>query len=51
MPIKYVGFNPELILRRFYNSLVNFSENAIFKKCSKIAFKEKSKELNIVFLI
>ena len=30
--IKDVGFNPELILRRFYKIGVNFSENAIFKK-------------------
>ena len=32
MPIKDVGFNPEIILRRFYKIGVNFSENAIFKK-------------------
>ena len=32
MPLKDVGFNPEVILRRFYKTGVNFSENAIFKK-------------------
>ena len=31
MSIKDVGFNPEVILRRFYKIGVNFSENAIFK--------------------
>ena len=30
MPITDVGFNPEVILRRFYKISVNFSENAIF---------------------
>ena len=42
MPIKYVGFNPEVILRRFYKMGVNISENAIFKKlqsnCGKWSF-------------
>ena len=32
MPIKDVGFNLEVILRRFYKIDVSFSENAIFKK-------------------
>ena len=32
MPIKDVGFNPEVILRRFYKIGVKFLENAIFKK-------------------
>ena len=32
MPIKDVGFNPEVILRRLYQIGLNFSENAIFKK-------------------
>ena len=32
MSIKYVGFNPEVILRRFYNIGFNASENAIFTK-------------------
>ena len=32
MPTKDVGFNPEVILRRFYKIGVNFSENAILKK-------------------
>ena len=39
MHIKYVGFNPEVILGRFYKIGVNFSENAIF---SKIAVKSSS---------
>ena len=34
MPIKDVGFNPEVILRRFYKISVNCSENAILKKKS-----------------
>ena len=46
MPIKEVRFNPEATVRRFYKIDVNVSENAIFKKkCSKVAFTEKSKEL------
>ena len=45
MPIKDVGFNPEVILRRFYKIGVKFSENGFLKSCNKIAFKEKSKEL------
>ena len=32
MPIKDVGFNPEVMLRRIYKIGVNFSENANFKK-------------------
>ena len=32
MPIKKVGFNPEVILRQFYKNGVNFSENMIFIK-------------------
>ena len=36
-----VSFNPEVILRHFYRIGVNYSENAIFKNSSKIAFKEK----------
>ena len=32
MPIKNVGFNPEVISRRFYKIGVNVSENAIFNK-------------------
>ena len=32
MPIKDVGFYPEVILRRFYKIGVNVSENEIFKK-------------------
>ena len=32
MPIKDVGFNPEVILRRFYKIGVNFSESTILKK-------------------
>ena len=32
MPIKDVGFKPDVILRRFYKMGVNFSENAIFEK-------------------
>ena len=32
MPIKDVRFNPEVILWRFYQIGVNFSENAIFPK-------------------
>ena len=32
MPIKDVGFNPGVILRRFYKIGVNVSENAIFKQ-------------------
>ena len=32
MPMKDVGFNPEVILRRFYKTGVNFSENVIFKQ-------------------
>ena len=49
MPIKDVGFNPEVILRRFYNIGINFSENAIFfHNCSKspsTCSRKKSKEL------
>ena len=30
MPIKDVGLNLEVILRRIYKNGVNFSENAIF---------------------
>ena len=32
MPIKNVGFNPGVILRRFYKIGGNFSENVFFKK-------------------
>ena len=32
MPIKDVGLNPGVILRRFYKAGFNFSESAIFKK-------------------
>ena len=32
MPIKGFGFNPGVILRRFYQIGVNFSENANFQK-------------------
>ena len=32
MPIKDVGFNPVVILKRFYKIGVNFSENVIFPK-------------------
>ena len=32
MPIKDVGFNPGVIVRRVYTVGVNFSENTIFKK-------------------
>ena len=32
LPIKDVGSNPEIILRRLYKTGVNFSENVIFKK-------------------
>ena len=32
MPIKDVGFNPEVILRRFYKIGVNVSENTILEK-------------------
>ena len=46
MPIKDVGFNPEVILRRFEIKLVLiFQKMRFLKNCSKIAFKEKSKEL------
>ena len=46
MPIKNVGFNPEVILRRLYKIGVIFSEKCDFQKnCSKIVFMEKSKEL------
>ena len=49
MPIKDVGFNPEVLLRRFYKIGANFPESAILKKkCSKISFNEKSKELLFV---
>ena len=38
MTIKDVGFNPDVILRRFYKVGVNFSEKMRFlKNCSKIA--------------
>ena len=32
MPIKDVGFNPDVSLRRFTKMGVNISENAIFEK-------------------
>ena len=31
MPIKDVGFNPDVIVRRVYKGGDNFSENAIFE--------------------
>ena len=43
MPIKDVGFNPEVILRIFHKIGVTFTENLILRNCSKIAFNEKSK--------
>ena len=53
MPIKDVGFNPGVIVRRVYKVGVNFSENAIFEKsCSKIAgnggfLEQKQNQLGI----
>ena len=39
MPIKYIGLNLEIILRRFYKVGVNFSENAIFPKSHQLKIK------------
>ena len=51
MPIRYVGFNPEVILRRFYKMGVNISENAIFEKlqsnCGKWSFFLEQNQLGI----
>ena len=43
MPITDVELSPEVNLRRFYKTGVNFSENVIFKKLQYIAFKQKIK--------
>ena len=49
MPIKDVGFNPEVILRRFYKIGVNFSENAIFKKIAIKSPPSKNKKELLCF--
>ena len=50
MPIKDVGFNPDVILRRFYKIGVKFSENAIFLKNAVKSPQGKIKRI-VVFLI
>ena len=43
MPLKDVGVNSEVILRRFYK-IVHFSENVIFPKLKENRFKGKIKK-------
>ena len=51
MPIKDVGFNPEVLLRRFYKIAINFSENTIFLNIAVKSHSSKNQKSCCFFLI